>query len=279
MHRKIICAALAAALTLSFTAGCSAEQEKSSSEAAESISAEINERFIDDIKARGYLVAGCKTDVPGLSLYDSEKDSWSGLETDIAYRTAGLIFGVSPQKAREENLVHFIGVKVADREEILESGEADCLLATYTITDERKEKYALSDSYYTSYIGIMVRDYPEDNDSLGSSGIDSIADLDGKYIGVPLNSTTRKDFLYYLDMMNTIKVTPVFCEYEGYEILHKALLDGNIDAFAVDESILKGYDDDKVKILSERFGAQHYGAAVLKKNIRLMEYLNDAISE
>lgn len=169
------------------------------------------------------------------------------------------------------------GVAVADREERLESNDIDLMLATYTITDERKEKFAISNSYYTDQIGIMVKDGGNDSESLGKQGISSISDLDGKYIGVPRNATTRADFLSYLDTMNTIKVSPIFCEYESYEVLYTALMKGNIDAMAVDVSILNGYDTASTKILNARFASQSYGAAAKLENQMLIDVANEVI--
>ncbi|MDO4976318.1 MAG: transporter substrate-binding domain-containing protein [Eubacteriales bacterium] len=263
------------------TAGNSTGQESKTTEATQAQTQNVaqDSKYIDNLKSKGKLVVGCKADVPGLGYYESDTDSWSGLEVELAYKTAGILFDVTPEEAREKDMVEIKAVTVADREEMLENGDIDCMLATYTITDERQEKYALSESYYTDYIGLMVRDSgaSKDNNSLGSNDIHSIADLDGKYIGVPRNATTREHFLNYIDTMNTIKVNPIFCEYESYSQLFKALKDGNIDVMSVDVSILSGYVDSSTKILNDRFAGQHYGAAVLKKNAALLEYVNKAI--
>lgn len=235
------------------------------------------EDHIEEIRQRGYLLAGCKMDVPDLSFYDEQTDTWSGLEVELAYQTAANVFEVSIDEAKEQQLVRFIGVTVADREEKLEQKEVDCLFATYTITKERKQKFAFSDSYYTDYIGLMVKTSGTDANSLGTSDIRSIADLDGKRIGVAKNATTRKTFLNYMDTMNNIKTAPIFFEYHSYEALFSALKDGTIDVMAVDVSILNGYTDKNTTILNDRFGGQHYGAAVRKENEKLLEYVNEAI--
>lgn len=259
--------------------GCSATNYKDKKTDSVTIDVEINESFVEDIVERGYLVVGCKMDVPELSFYDSKTDTWSGLEVELAYKTAARVFEVSVDEAKAKDLVHFVGVTVADREEKLATGEIDCMLATYTITNERSKRFALSDSYYTDYVGIMVLDYGTDANALGGQGISSTADLDGKYIGVPRNATTREDFINYIETMNTLQVNPIFCEYDSYATLKKALMDGNIDAFAVDVSILNGYDDEHTKILNDRFAGQHYGAAVLPENVKLLDYVNQAIAE
>lgn len=240
---------------------------------------EVNESFVDDIRDRGYLIAGCKMDVPDLGLYDKETDTWSGLEVELAWQTAADIFGVDIGEAKEKELVHFVGVTVADREDKLRDGEIDCMIATYTITEERAKEFALSDSYYTEYIGLMVRYSGKDNNSLGTSDIRSLADLDGKIIAVAKNSTTRHDMLEYIDSMNTIKVSPRFNEYNGYEAMFKALKKKEVDAMSVDVSILKGYVDNSTIILGDRFAGQHYGAAVKPENRKLLENINKAIEQ
>lgn len=233
---------------------------------------------VQAIKERGYLLAGCKTDVPGLSWYDEKTDTWTGLEVELAYQTAANLFDVSVDEAKERQLVHFTGVTVADREQKLEQKEVDCLFATYTITKERQQKFAFSDSYYTDYIGLMVKTSGTDANSLGTGDIRSIADLDGKKIGVAKNATTRKAFLNYMDTMNTIKTAPVFFEYKSYEAIFQALREGTIDVMAVDVSILNGYADRSTIILNDRFGGQRYGAAVRRENAGLLDYVNAAIA-
>ncbi len=291
MRKQILCGILCSMLFL--LCGCgktnivqnnqgqAEENDKDASENQADLQEDehVNAQIIETIKQRGYLLAGCKTDVPGLSFYDEDADEWSGLEIELAYQTAANIFAVSVHEAKEQKRVQFTGVTVADREEKLESGEIDCLFATYTITQERKERFAFSDSYYTDYIGLMVKTAGEDPNSLGNQEIRSIADLDGKYIGVAKNATTRAAFLSYMDTMNTLKTSPIFMEYESYEGLFRALKKGDIDVMAVDVSILNGYVDRSTKILNDRFGGQPYGAAVCKENRLLLDAVNAALAD
>lgn len=272
---------LAACGTSGGQSGASEDSTKDQQESGGSSSTGTvrNDKVIDEIKDRGFLIVGCKMDVPDLGYYDSETDTWSGLETELAWQTAAKIFDVSVEEAKEKKLVHFEGVTVADREEKLENGDVDCLFATYTITKERAERFALSNSYFMDYIGLMVKTSGENPNSVGSSDIHSIADLDGKYIGVPRNATTREHFLNYINTMNSITVHPIFCEYESYDALYKALMDGNIDVMSVDVSILNGYKTSKTKILGDRFAGQNYGAAVTKENAALMDVINEVIEE
>ena len=261
------------AMCLAVFSGC---KPKAPTEETTTNPVKINENYLDEIRDKGKLVVGVKTDVPELSYYDKETGEWSGLEVELAYNVGCEIFGVTRSELGDK--VELVGVTVADREEKLANGDIDLMLATYTKTKERAKKFALSDSYYTSYIGLMVRYTPEDLDSLGTTNIKSLADLDGKIVGVAKNSTTRNDMTNYIATANQLKVSPQFVSYSSYKGLYKALKKGDIDVIAVDVSILNGYDDASTKILPDRFAGQHYGAAVLPENAQLLDAVNKVIN-
>lgn len=271
--KKFLSVALLLAMCLCVFAGCKPAADTEEDTTATTV--KVNESYVQELKKKGKLVVGVKTDVPELSYYDEETGEWSGLEVELAYNIGCELFGVN--RIELGNKVELVGVTVANREEKLQNGEIDLMLATYTINEERAKKFALSDSYYMSYIGLMVRYTPEGNNSLGSDNIKSLANLDGKIVGVAKNSTTRKDMLDYINTANQLKVSPQFATYGSYEALYKALKRKDIDAIAVDVSILKGYDDASTQILPDRFAGQHYGAAVLPQNAQLLDIVNKVI--
>lgn len=270
--KHLVSVLLLAAMCLAVFAGC---QPKEPAAEPETPSVKVNENYLDELREKGQLVVGVKTDVPELSYYDEETGEWSGLEVELAYNIGCELFGVNRSDLGDK--VKLVGVTVADREEKLRNGDIDLMLATYTKTKERAKEFALSDSYYTSYIGLMVRYTPEDSNSLGTTNIKSLADLDGKIVGVARNSTTRHDMVEYIATANQLKVSPQFASYSSYDALYKALKKGDIDVIAVDVSILNGYDDASTKILPDRFAGQHYGAAVLPENAKLLDVVNKVI--
>ena len=271
--KHIFALALLLAMCLTVFSGC---KPKEATEETPTNPVKINENYLDEIREKGKLVVGVKTDVPELSYYDKETGEWSGLEVELAYNVGCEVFGVNRSELGDK--VELVGVTVADREEKLANGDIDLMRATYTNTNERAKKVALSDSYYTSYIGLMVRYTPEDANSLGTKNIKSLADLDGKIVSVAKNSTTRNDMTNYIATANQLKVSPQFASYSSYEGLYKALKRGDIDVIAVDVSILNGYDDASTKILPDRFAGQHYGAAVLPENAQLLDAVNKVIN-
>ena len=144
--------------------------------------------------------------------------------------------------------------------------------------NERKEKVNFSKSYYSSSVGLMVNITKIGENTLKEERIRSIIDLDNKIIGVMSNSTTRRDFLDYIQKHN-INISPRFVTYKSYEQLAKALDNGDIDVFCVDVTILTGYLDENKKILDDRFATQHYGIASPKDKEGLNEIANIVVSE
>ncbi|MCD8357183.1 MAG: transporter substrate-binding domain-containing protein [Clostridia bacterium] len=273
---------LFAAASLLLCAGCGAASDSTpagSGVDAEEQTFEIKTTAaIQDIVDRGYLIVGCKDDVPGLGYYNEETQAYEGGEIDLAYYLAAKLFGVSYDEAVEQQLVHFIPVQTHSREKNLQDGDVDYVIATYTITDERKKVVDFSNSYYTNAIGLMVNTNSADNSTLREERIRSIVDLDNKYVGIISGSTTREDFLKYIDR-NAIPIHPKFVTYSSYAEISDELAAGHIDVFCVDVPILKGYLNNDRKILNDRFASQDYGIAAAKDNDGLIDAANTVIAE
>ncbi len=208
-------------------------------------------------------------DVPKFGLQNTATGEMEGFEVDLAYEIAGKIFGCTAAEAKEKKLVAFQGVTAKTRGPLLDNGEVDLVIATYTITEERKESWNFSDPYYTDAVGLLV---------LKDSGITSCADLDGKIIAVSQGSTTKKVFQEYLDEQG-IDVKPEFEEFDGYPSMAAALSAKNVDVFSVDRAILAGYNDDTTIILEDRFAEQDYGVASKLDNKGLAALVNEVVTD
>ena len=229
-------------------ADTSAAASEAASEAAGSSDADV-QKIID----RGVLKVGCKSDVPNFSLQNTATGEYEGFEDDLA---------------KENKLVEFQGVTAKTRGPLLENGEIDLVIATFTITEERKETYNFSTPYYTDAVGLLVN-----NDS----GIESIEDLNGKIIGVAQSSTTKDGFTSYVEEQK-LDVKPEFQEFDGYPALAQALATKQIDCFSVDRAILSGYVNDSNHILPDRFCEQEYGVASAKENTGLADLVDKKVT-
>lgn len=256
-------AATAAPAGTTAEAAAGSSEESTEAAAAGEVSADV-QKIID----RGVLKVGCKSDIPKFSLQNTATGEYEGFEDDLAYNIAGEIFGCTADEAKEKKLVEFQGVTAKTRGPLLENGEIDLVIATFTITEERKETYNFSTPYYTDAVGLLVNK---------DSGINSIEDLNGKIIGVAQSSTTKDGFKAYVEEKG-LDVNPEFQEFDGYPALAQALATKQIDCFSVDRAILAGYVNDSNQILEDRFAEQDYGVAAAKENTGLAELVEGKVT-
>lgn len=225
---------------------------------------------LEAIKSRGKLKAGVKKDVIGYGYLNTATNEYEGLEIDLCYQIAAAVLGVSYDEAKEQKLVEFTDVTPKTRGPLIDNDQLDIICATYTITDERKKSWDFSTPYRTDHVGILVKKV---------AGMKSMADLDGKVIGVSQGSTT-KDLVGEMLKDQGVDATPSFQEFPDYPSIKSALDAGNIDAFAMDRSTLKGYTTDDCELLQPEieFGAQDYGIAT-KKGSDLSKTVDDTVNE
>lgn len=225
---------------------------------------------LEAIKSRGKLKAGVKKDVIGYGYLNTATNEYEGLEIDLCYQIAAAVLGVSYDEAKEQKLVEFTDVTPKTRGPLIDNDQLDIICATYTITDERKKSWDFSTPYRTDHVGILVKK---------AAGMKSMADLDGKVIGVSQGSTT-KDLVSEMLKDQGVDATPSFQEFPDYPSIKSALDAGNIDAFAMDRSTLKGYTTDDCELLQPEieFGAQDYGIAT-KKGSDLSKTVDDTVNE
>lgn len=242
-------------------AGCGGNAGSGSSDASSKLEA---------IKSRGKLKAGVKKDVIGYGYLNTATNEYEGLEIDLCYQIAAAVLGVSYDEAKEQKLVEFTDVTPKTRGPLIDNDQLDIICATYTITPVRQEDWDFSTPYRTDHVGILVKK---------AAGMKSMADLDGKIIGVSQGSTT-KDLVSEMLKDQGVDATPSFQEFPDYPSIKSALDAGNIDAFAMDRSTLKAYTTEDCELLQPEieFGAQDYGIAT-KKGSDLSKTVDDTVNE
>ena len=108
------------------------------------------------------LTVGIKFDQPGLGLQKGSE--YSGFDVDVAYYVADKL-GYS------QDQVEFVQSVTAQRETMLENGQADMIVATYTMSDARKEQIDFAGPYLAAGQSLLVA---ADDDSI--SGPDNFMD-------------------------------------------------------------------------------------------------------
>lgn len=143
------------------------------------------------------------------------------------------------------------------------SGKADIGAAGMTVTPDREESVAFTDTYAHATQVIIVK---EDSDITGPD------DLVGKTIGVQLGTTGD---LYATD----IEDATVEQYNKGFEAV-QALTQDKIDAVVIDGEPAKEFvaESEGLKILDEAFTEEDYAIAVAKDNTELVDKINDALA-
>lgn len=213
---------------------------------------------IERIRQTGALTVGVKDDVPGFGFFNQTTNEYEGLEIDIARAIAKQIFD-------SESKITFVPVNERNRSSFLNQNRVDMIIATFSVTDERRRLYDFSDVYYTDALGLMVRK---------SSGIASLKDLENKRVGVT-QGTISSSIIRTAAGRDGVLINIV--PYPSNRSMRDALLSGDIDALAVDHSILSALADDSLAILPERYGQMMYAVAIKKDSAAVTKQVNDAI--
>lgn len=238
-------------------AGSTAEAGAATEAAADPASYGADVQAIID---RGVLKVGVKSDVLGFGYMDPLTIEYEGMEIDLAKKLADYL-GVD---------VEFTTVTAATRTELLDSGDIDCVMATFTITDERKQSWDFTTPYFTDHVTVLVKD---------SSNIKTLEDLKDKTVGVSSGSTSAKSLVKAMiengvitgDGFNEESFDPAtwtdgvkFKQYDDYPSISTALEADEVDAFCVDKSILAVYKTAGRSYVDAEFSPQEYGIATTK---------------
>ncbi|WP_433684018.1 glutamate ABC transporter substrate-binding protein [Nocardia sp. CA-119907] len=205
----------------------------------------------------GKLTVGIKFDQPGLGLRNKD-GSYSGFDVEVAKYVAGKL-GVKPEN------ITFKESPSGQRETLIENGQVDYIVATYSINDKRKEKVDFAGPYYVAGQSLLVK---ADNNSI--NGPD---DLKGKKVCSVKGSTPAQNIeKNYPDTQLQTNDT--------YSLCLEGLQAGSYDAVTTDDIILAGYAAQSAgtfKVVGKPFTTENYGIGLKKGDKELRDKVNDAI--
>lgn len=209
--------------------------------------------------AEGTFRVGVKQDVYGFGYLDETTGEYTGMEIDL---------GAMIAEALGYDEVEYTTVTAATRGQLLDNGELDCVIATFTIKPERKESWDFSTPYYTDAVTVLVET---------ESGITDLAGLAGKIVGVSSGSTSAKALATAMAEAGVIEAFDAaafdistfsggvtFKQFDDYPAISMALAAGDVDAFCVDMSILANYKTADRSFIADSFAPQDYGVATKK---------------
>lgn len=200
---------------------------------------------------------GIKFDQPGLGLFDAGK--YSGFDVDVANYVA---------KELGKTNVTFIQSPSKQREDLIATGQVDLIFATYSITDERKQKVSFAGPYFVAGQDLLVT---TDSDITGPEG------LDGKKLCSVTSSTSAqkvKDSYPGVQLQN----------FDTYSKCLDLVVNGQLDALTTDNTILAGYAAQpaykgKLRVVGKTFSEERYGVGLKKGDVALCEKVNTALKK
>ncbi|MGW5633520.1 glutamate ABC transporter substrate-binding protein [Streptomyces sp. NPDC003832] len=249
MKLRKVSAAAAAALVLSLTAtACGGDDDSSGGDTGSSGGG-------DKIKV------GIKYDQPGLGLKTPD-GSFSGFDVDVATY-------VAKELGYDENQIEFVETKSADRENALARGDVDFIAATYSITDERKEKVDFAGPYLLAHQDLLVK---------ADSDIVEGTDLNGKKLCSVTGSTSAQNVKDEIAPDAQLKQNGTYSECIA------GLQSGAVDAVTTDDSILAGFaaqDQYKgqFKLAGLKLSNENYGIGVKKGDTETVNKINTALEK
>lgn len=264
MKKRFLAAVMAAVVTLGALTGCG-----SSSESASAGTSSSGQRTVEDIKTAGKLKVGAKSDTVNIGMINTATGEYEGYDIDVAYEMAAKIFDCTYDEAVANKFCEFTSVTAKTRGGLLDNGELDCVIASFTVTDERKKSWNFTQQYRLEPVTFMVSK---------DSGAKTLADMDGFVIGVGQGTTTAE----LIEQYAKDKGIDVNYEVQDFQYISDgvaALKTGQIDAYSVDRTGLIAYMDDSMMLTEDAFGVQDIGIALKLGNDELTKFMDDTLTE
>ena len=208
----------------------------------------------------GGFKIGIKFDQPGLGL--KKGSDYTGLDVDVAKY-------VAKELGHSENDITWVQAPSAQRETLISTGQVNMVVATYSITDARKEKVSFAGPYFIAGQDLLVR---ADDSSI--TGPDSLTGK--KLCSVTGSTSAQKVKAKYPGVQ--------LQEFGTYSECVAALVSKGVDALTTDNTILAGYAAQdqykgKLKVVGKTFSEERYGIGIKKGDTATCEKINAALKK
>lgn len=207
------------------------------------------------------LKVGIKFDQPGMG--QKVGNEYKGFDVDVAKY-------VAKELGVEEGDIQWIETPSNNRENAIVGQQVDMIVATYSITDQRRQQVDFAGPYYIAGQDLLVR-----ADNTDITGPET---LNGKKICSVQGSTSaqkiKDQYAQGAELQN----------YDTYSKCAESLASGTVDVMTTDDTILAGYASQpeyagKLKVVGNPFSEERYGIGIKKNDPELCKNINDAITK
>lgn len=214
------------------------------------------------LQQAGRIRVGTKFDQPLFGLKAPGGDV-EGFDVEIAKLMAEGIFG----KGAIEGRIEFLETPSRVRESSIVDGKVDMIVATYTITEERKQQVSFAGPYYVAGQDIMVKSDNQD--------IRGVEDLNGRRVCTAEGSTSLRN-LQQRAPQAQILTFPTYSECAA------ALGDARVEAVTTDDAILLGLIErgaGAFRLVDNPFTEEPLGIGIGKDDAAFRDFLNERLGE
>jgi len=251
---KAAVGALALGLSL---AACGSDSSSTEVEVAEDPAFDEGTTMAE-LSDAGSIRIGVKVDQPGIGFQEPGADAPTGFDIEIA-RIIAAGLGI------EDDGIEWIETVSDNREPFLENDTVDIVVASYSITEERRQLVGQAGPYYVTGQQLLVRE--DDKETITGP-----EDLEGSNVCSVTGSTS-------LDrMVDEFGSEPV--PFATYSECVEQLKNESVDAVTTDGAILLGYaaeEPDELEVVGEAFSEERYGVGYSKGDTEFCQYITDTV--
>ncbi|HZZ50933.1 MAG TPA: glutamate ABC transporter substrate-binding protein [Pseudonocardia sp.] len=209
----------------------------------------------------GKLTIGIPFDEPGIGMKDGA--NYRGFDVETAKYVAKAL-GVP------ESNITWVAATGSDRERMLQAGQVDLIVSTYSITDARKQLVDFAGPYFEAHQDLLVR--RNDTEITGPET------LDNKDLCVVSGTTSAANVLQRYQGRIRLKQLPRWSDCV------QQLADSQVDAVTTDDLILAGYAAEPqykgvLKLVGTGFSDEQYGVGIRKGDTALRDKVNAALKQ
>ncbi|HEY3527779.1 MAG TPA: glutamate ABC transporter substrate-binding protein [Nocardioides sp.] len=211
-----------------------------------------------ELAEKGTITIGVKIDQPGIGFKAPGADAPEGFDIEIGRILAGAL-GIS------DDDITWVETVSDNREPFLQQGRVDLVIASYSITDDRRKIVGQAGPYYVTGQQLLVREDDKDRitgpDDLKSikvcsvEGSTSLARVEDEYGAKPV------PFATYSECVDQLQ-------------------NETVDAVTTDGAILLGYaaeDPDNLEVVGDPFSEERYGVGYEKDAGGMCEFISDTL--
>jgi len=209
----------------------------------------------------GKITIGIKIDQPGIGFQEPGADTPEGFDIEMGRIIAGQL-GIE-----DDGSIEWKETISDNREPFLEEGEVDIVIASYSITDDRRKVVGQAGPYYVTGQQLLVRE--EDKDKI--TGPDDLAGVKVCSVEGSTSLATAQD---------EFGADPV--PLGTYSECVDQLENSTVDVLTTDGAILLGYaaeNPDELEVVGEPFSEERYGIGYQLGDTEMCEFITTTIQD